>query len=165
MATILCIGSELMSGRQLVLHSAGFKVVIATNEVASLAVYRATTVDAVILDSRVCTSEVSHFASTLKNIQPVVPIVLITDSGTDNLLQGRASYDRILSRLDGPVVLLETLRQLISRGVAVSDATKQTAAETRSSAHELRSRIKTLRDSLSKTRQLSKELSKHPKRD
>src|SRR5437667_9499046 len=138
-----------MSGRQLVLHSAGFKVVIATNEVASLAVYRATTVDAVILDSRVCTSEVSQFASTLKDIQPTIPIVLITDSGTDNVQQVAASYDRILSSLDGPVVMLETLRQLISRGVVLSDATKHMAAETRTGARELRSRMKTLRDSLS----------------
>jgi DNA-binding response OmpR family regulator len=112
MSSVLCIGNKAVVSRYLVLHSAGFNTLIATNKLASLAVCRSIKVDAVLLDSRSCVADISHLASELKSVRPDIPIVLITDSGFEGPKSG---VDRIVCRLDGPVALLGALNELIVR--------------------------------------------------
>ena len=149
MATVLCIGGETLHTRHPLLRSAGFDVLTATNECASLAVGRLTTVDAVILDTCFPISDLPGLATELKCMRPSLPVVLISDLGEDDAPQPGILFDRVLSRLDGPVALLTTLRELTSNVVSISDAAKCSARETRRESRRLRESMADMRHKIS----------------
>jgi DNA-binding NarL/FixJ family response regulator len=157
MATVLCIGGETPSTRHALLRNAGFEVLTATSECTSLAVGRLPTVDAVILDSRAQVASLSELATELKCSRPTLPVVLVTDWGTDDAPQPTFAFDRVLCRLDGPAVLLQSLRQLIAGVVAISKVNREWATETRSLSRQLREGMAEMRKTMRRTRELSQE--------
>ena len=154
MATVLCIGGETLHTRHPLLKSAGFDVLIATNECASLAVGRLPTVDAVILDTRSPIADLPGLATELKCMRPSVPLVLVSDLGPDDAPQPGILFDRVLSRLDGPVALLTTLQELTSNVVSISDAARCSARETRSESRRLRDEMAKMRHKMERLREM-----------
>lgn len=155
MSTVLCVGGESLHTRQPLLKSAGFDVVSATNEEASLAAGRLGNVDAVILDSHSAIPDLSRLATELKRERPSLPVVLVSDAGGEDAPQLSGTFDRVISRLDGPAALLATLREVTSGVISISDATRASARETRSRSQELsqemsemRSRMRLIREKL-----------------
>ena len=112
MATVLCMGGENLYTRHPLLKTAGFEVVTATSRSASLAAGRLPQVNAVILDTHSPIDNVTALATELKCIRPSLPILLVSDSGVEDGLQPGIPFDCVLSRLDGPSALLETLHEL-----------------------------------------------------
>lgn len=129
MATILCINGGGQHTRLSLLKNAGYDVLTATTECASLAVGRLPSVDAVILDSRSPISNLPALATELKCERPALPIVLVTDAGVHDAPEPLMAFDHIISRLDGPVVLLATLREVIVGVISIAVA-KQWAEQT-----------------------------------
>lgn len=120
MDTVLCVSSKSLPTRISLLKSSGYEVLIATNECASLAVGRLSSVDAVILDS--CSSiNLLAIARELKRERPSLPILLVTDAGVEDVPEPSSAFDRIISRLDGPAVLLGTLRELMVGVVSIGN--------------------------------------------
>jgi DNA-binding NtrC family response regulator len=157
MSTVLCVGGESLHTRQPLLQSAGFEVVTATNEQATLAAGRLGKVDAVILDSHAAISNLARLAHELKCERPSLPVVLVTDTGAQDESQPLSAFDRVLSRLDGPAALLAILRELTSGVICITDATRGSARETRSRSRELRRQMSEMR---SRIRKLQKKLTK-----
>lgn len=106
-ATVLCVGgNENLHTRNLVLQSAGFDVTVATTKAAALAAMSSTEV---ILDPS-SSDHPEDLATELKHVRPTVPVLLVANHMTDDFA-GR-EVDRTICRLDGPIVLLQTLREL-----------------------------------------------------
>ena len=154
MATVLCIGGETLHTRHPVLKSAGFDVLMATTECASLAIGRLPTVDAVVLDTRSAISDLPGLATELKCMRPSLPVVLVSDLGTEDGLLPGIAFDRVLSRLDGPAALLATLRELTSNVVSISVASTRSARETRSESRRLRAKMAEMRQEMRRLREI-----------
>lgn len=96
MATVLCIGGEALHTRHPLLKSAGFDVLTATNECASLAIGRLPAIHAVILDTHSAISDLSGLATELKCMRPSLPVVLVSDLGAADAPQPGIVFDRVL---------------------------------------------------------------------
>lgn len=82
MATVICVGGEALHTRHPLLKSAGFDVLTATNESASLAIGRLPGVDAVVLDTNCVISDLPKLATELKCMRPhLSPSSLYPTSG------------------------------------------------------------------------------------
>jgi DNA-binding NarL/FixJ family response regulator len=157
MATVLCIGGETLSTRHALLKNAGFDVLTATSECVSLALGGLPTVDAVIMDSRAAVASLPEIATELKCSRPTLPVVLVTDWGGDDAPRPTVAFDRVLCRLDGPAVLLQVLRELITGAVATSRVNREWTRETRSRSRQLREGMAEMRQTMRRTRVLSEE--------
>jgi DNA-binding NarL/FixJ family response regulator len=146
MATILCAGGESLHTRGQVLNSAGFDVVTVRTEEELLAAGRLPDVAAVLLDSRSNISDLPAVATHLKRAHPRLRVVLVTDAGMEDVIEPVVGVDRIMSRLDGPAALLQTLRELTA-GTTCSAATNY--ARTR----ELFRRVEKLKRQVSRLRE------------
>ncbi|HLK32123.1 MAG TPA: hypothetical protein VKT29_03475 [Terriglobales bacterium] len=151
MATVLCVGGESLHTRQPLLRSAGFEVLTAIDESASLAVSRWANVDAVILDSHSAIPNLTHLAAELKSGNPALAVLLVTDCGAEDAEP--SVFDRVISRLDGPTTLLLTLRELTSGVISISGTAKSSARELRSSSRKLRERLAETRRNLRNLRE------------
>ncbi|HEY6937789.1 MAG TPA: hypothetical protein VI424_11585 [Terriglobales bacterium] len=159
MPTVLSIDTGAHQSRELVLAKNGYQVVPAHDLHHALEFFRSSTVDVVVLDAGSCVSTISLFARQLKTAKPQVPVLLIADNAADADNEPEpACFDAVMSRLEGPVVLLERLRML----TATADTGTKTALATRSNSSELRARMRHLRQQLARARELSREiLNKH----
>jgi response regulator RpfG family c-di-GMP phosphodiesterase len=153
MATVLCVGGETLHTRHPLLKHAGFDVLTANSERASLAVGRLAKVDAVVLDSHANISSLPELATELKAARPNLPIVLVTDAGVGDLPEPAIGFDRVLSRLDGPKVLISSLRELTGCVISTSDWTRRSAREVRDNSQKLRQKMAEMRDRLSHLQQ------------
>jgi hypothetical protein len=157
MSTVLCIGGEALHTRHPLLKSAGFDVLTATNECASLAIGRLPTVDAVILDTHSAISDLPGLATELKCMRPSLPVVLVSDLGADDAPQPGIVFDRVLSRLDGHAALLAAIHEVTSNVVSISSAARYSARRTRGESQRLRDgmaemKMERLREILSRKR-------------
>jgi len=143
MAAVLCVGgTESLHSRNLVLQSAGFDVTVATSEAAAIAAVSSTAQQAVILDSS-STDRPAHLATELKRLCPAVPVLLVADNAPDETIE--PEYDRIVCRLDGPVVLLQTLQELISGVTEINRIRRRSARETRAQSRKMCERLREMR--------------------
>jgi DNA-binding response OmpR family regulator len=159
MPTVLSIDTGAHQSRELVLAKSGYQVVQAPDLHRALEFFCSSTVDVVVLDAGSSVSTISPFARLLKTAKPQVPLLLITDNAADVDNEPEpACFDAVMSRLEGPEVLLERLRMLIT----TADSGMRTARATRSHSSELRARMRQLRQQLARARELSREiLNKH----
>ena len=127
------------------LQSAGFNVTVATTEAAAIAALSSTEVLAVILDSSLSDTP-AHLATELKHIRPAVPVLLMTDNAPDETVE--AEFDRIICRLDGPSLLLQTLHELTSGVVAVNWRNRQLARGKRAESIKVRGRLVKMRQEM-----------------
>ena len=159
MATVLCIDRGPRHTRELVLSHSGYQVLHADNIHYAAELFRSSTIDAVVLDAGMSLSTLSPFANVLKMARPEVPILLVADSAEEVEDNGAApTFDAVMSRLEGPVALLNRLRDLITAAQERSQAGLLAASATLNRSQELRARMKELRKELRKTQKLSREL-------
>ena len=159
MPTVLSIDTGAHQSRALVLAKNGYQVVPAHDLQHALEFFRSSTVDVVVLDAGSCVSTVSPFARQLKTAKPRVPLLLITDNAADAENEPEpACFDAVMSRLEGPAVLLERLRVLIGSTQDAANSGRQTASATIRSTSELRARMRRLCQHLARAQELSREI-------
>lgn len=159
MPTVLSIDTGAHQSRELVLAKNGYQVLHAGDLRHALEFFRSSTIDVVVLDAGSSVSTISPFASLLKTANPHIPLLLITDNAADADNEPEAvCFDAVMSRLEGPVALLERLRVLIGGTQQAANTGRQTARATVSKSSELRARMRQLRQQLARVRELSRQI-------
>ena len=117
---ILCIDDQtsLLSARTLVLQNEGYSVLAASSAAEGLRKFREMQVDLVISDHLLGGTTGAEIAAQMKREKPEIPIILI--SGVSEIPEGAQHVDLFLSKLEGPVVMLQEISKLLSRGNATA---------------------------------------------
>jgi CheY-like chemotaxis protein len=111
---ILCVDDEptVLATRKLVLQSAGYRVVTAANGDEGLSMFAEQAVEAVVLDYAMPGMDGGSVAAEMKRRNPDVPILMLSaymylpENATENV-------DAFLTKTDGPVAMLNTLKSLL----------------------------------------------------
>jgi two-component system response regulator CpxR len=111
--TILCVDDEQMalSVRIMVLESAGYVVLTATNASQGLEAFRAHPVDLVITDHLMSEATGSELAQELRRLDPNLPVIIL--SGGPILGGVREPPDYFLHKLDGPTEMIAKVRSIL----------------------------------------------------
>jgi DNA-binding response OmpR family regulator len=111
--TILCVDDEAtaLTIRKLLLEHAGYKVVPAPDATAALKFFKSQIIDLVISDHLLPDLTGTELALEMKLTRPFVPVMLL--SGITELPQGVEQADVFMSKLGGPVELLEKVADLL----------------------------------------------------
>jgi CheY-like chemotaxis protein len=113
MPTILAVDDNriaLMS-RRLLLESAGYTVVVASDAAEAVDIVHRQAVDLVLMDYYLPSGNGSEARREMKIAQPAMPILVL--SGVTELPEDLSNVDLFLSKLDGPEHLIATLRKFI----------------------------------------------------
>lgn len=113
--TVLLIDDEVagLRLRELVLQSAGFKALTATNGDDAMELFRLHDIDAVVTDHLLGRTSAAELAASMKRLKPFVPIVSL--SGTTNLDEALTYADQFIGKGEGPEILIDTLEQLLGQ--------------------------------------------------
>ena len=111
--TILCIDDEEMalSVRKMVLESAGYVVLTATNTCQGLEVFKANNIDLVITDHLLPPGTGSDLIAQLRQLTPNLPIMIL--SGGSIPTHAVEPPDYYLHKLEGPVEMIAKVRSVI----------------------------------------------------
>lgn len=111
---ILSVDDEpgILVSRQLILESAGYEVLSATDGEQALSMFAEQSVDLVLLDYVMPGMDGGVVAEEIKNRNPRVPIVIISASPVDE--QSLGCVDCFIRKGDGPVPLLAKIKQLLA---------------------------------------------------
>src|SRR5689334_12121284 len=112
---ILCVDDEpvVLATRKLVLQSAGYRVVTASDGHEGLSLFRERTFNAVVLDYAMPGMDGGSVATEMKRLHPDVPILMLSahmflpDAALENV-------DAYMTKTEGPVAMLNTLRSLLN---------------------------------------------------
>jgi CheY-like chemotaxis protein len=112
---ILCVDDEptVLATRKLVLQSAGYQVLTASNGRDGLLIFSQQPISAVVLDYAMPEMDGSRVAEEMKRRHPEVPILMLSaymylpDTALENV-------DAYLTKTDGPVAMLSTLKSLLN---------------------------------------------------
>ena len=117
---ILCIDDQtsLLLARTLVLQNEGYSVLAASSAAEGLRKFREMQVDLVISDHLLGGTTGAEIAAQMKREKPEIPIILI--SGVSEIPEGAQHVDLFLSKLEGPVVMLQEISKLLKRGNATA---------------------------------------------
>ena len=111
---ILCVDDEptVLATRKLVLQSAGYRVVTATNGSEGLSLF-SDQINAVVLDYAMPGMDGGQVAAEMKRRNPDVPILMLSAYMflPDAAL---ANVDAYLTKTEGPVAVLSTLKKLLN---------------------------------------------------
>lgn len=112
--TILCVDDETngLLIRKAILKLKGYRVITARNCPEALYVFNATPVDLVISDHFLSGETGCELARRLKEINPDIPVMLL--SGATEMPAEAACADVFLSKLEGPVKMLQVTAQLLT---------------------------------------------------
>jgi CheY-like chemotaxis protein len=112
-STILCIDDEeiALSVRKMVLESAGYVVLTATNASQGLKVFQANNIDLVITDHLLPPGTGSDLIARLRQLCPNLPIMVL--SGEITLPESVEPPDYYLHKLEGPVEMITRVRSVI----------------------------------------------------
>lgn len=112
--TILCVDDEptVLTTRKLVLQSAGYNVLTATNGHDGLSMFCEHPVEAVVLDYAMPGMDGGELATEIKRRNPDVPILMLSAYMylPDAALQ---DVDLFLTKTDGPVAMINALKSLL----------------------------------------------------
>ncbi len=97
----------------MVLESAGYKVLAASDAQSALETLANAAVDLVITDYRLGESTGTELAAKLKEVAPGVPVLIV--SGLPELPDGIGTADAFINKSLGPQVLLEKTSALLRR--------------------------------------------------
>lgn len=119
-ATILCLDDEAPSLylRRLVLESAGYRVLMATEVPQAMEIFQGNHIDLVIADHLLRGATGGEVAQAMKSLKPHVPIMIF--SGLAELPEGGESADSFVSKGQSPTDLLKHVANLLARGVTQS---------------------------------------------
>jgi CheY-like chemotaxis protein len=114
-ATILCIDDHAngLMGRKIFLENNGYEVLEASGGTEGLKLFRAHSVDAVVLDYQMPGMNGDVVAAKMKRVKSHVPIMLLSGYGPLPMSKLEA-VDIFLSKSQPPKILLSTLQGLLS---------------------------------------------------
>ena len=159
MATVLSVDNGAHQSRELILAQSGYQVLHAGNLHQALELSRSSTVDVIVLDCGSSVSTILPFTRLLRSAKPDVPLLLITDNAADADNEPEAAcFNVVMSRLDGPMVLLQRLGELVAGTQKSANTGRQMASTTLSNASELRAHMRQLRRQLARARELSRQI-------
>lgn len=112
--TVLCVDDEALGLqiRRALLEMAGFKVLTALDGKTAISLFKANTIDAVLLDYLMPGMDGGRVAAAMRTIKPKVPILL--HSACVDLPQETVDLvNATLSKGEGPEMLINRLQLLI----------------------------------------------------
>jgi CheY-like chemotaxis protein len=110
---ILCVDDEPnpLILRKLILEKAGFAVVPVESAARALDILQKQPVDLVLTDLLMPNMSGTDLAREVKTVRPDVPVVVF--SGVNEVPPGAAQADLFLSKVEGPSILCERIRELL----------------------------------------------------
>ena len=110
--TLLCVDDNqtTLHLRKLVLESAGYSVLIASDSVTAMRLFSSSAVDMVVSDHFLQGCTGTELAATMKRLKPYVPIVII--SGLVDAPDGMEHADLFISKADSPPEVLQKISEL-----------------------------------------------------
>jgi len=112
---ILCVDDEpvVLATRKLVLQSAGYRVITASDGREGLSLFQERPVNAVVLDYAMPGMDGGRVAAEMKRMHPEVPILMLSAHMflPDNALE---NVDAYLTKTEGPIAMLNTLKSLLN---------------------------------------------------
>lgn len=115
MVTVLCIDDNetAMHVRKLVLESAGYSVLAASDAETAMQLFKSADVGIVLTDHFLRETTGTELAAEMKRLKPDVPIVIL--SGAVELPDGVECADLFLCKAESPATLLQKLAELLNR--------------------------------------------------
>lgn len=113
---ILCVDDETtgLSVRKMILESQGYRVVTAENGPDGLTIFSVEPIDLVVLDYKMPGMNGDVVADRMKQLKPFIPILMLS-AYVDLPNETLALVDRSLTKGDGPLILLNTVAELLTR--------------------------------------------------
>ena len=111
---ILSVDDEpgILFTRQKLLQNAGYEVLSAADGEQALHFFATHDVDLVLLDYLMPGMDGGFIARTMKQHKPLVPVIIVSASPVDE--QGLACVDCFVRKGQGPALLLEKIKQLLT---------------------------------------------------
>jgi CheY-like chemotaxis protein len=111
---ILCVDDEenALILRRLVLEKSGFEVLTASSAREAQEVLATRSVDLILSDQLMPGITGTELARTVKSIYPQIPFVLV--SGVNEMPEGIELTDMFISKLEGPVILIQKITELMT---------------------------------------------------
>jgi CheY-like chemotaxis protein len=125
-ATVLCIddNQNILELHKALLESNGYKVLIAPDGLAGIALAREHSVNAVVLDFNMPGMDGNQIAEVMMKEQPRLPVIICSGYLDDIPEPLRWFADALLQKADGPAALLSAVEKLVK---AATTATKKPA--------------------------------------
>jgi CheY-like chemotaxis protein len=98
--------------RRLVLEKSGFEVLTASSAREAQEVLATRSVDLILSDQLMPGITGTELARTVKSIYPQIPFVLV--SGVNEMPEGIELTDMFISKLEGPVILIQKITELMT---------------------------------------------------
>lgn len=113
-ATLLCVDDNqtALQVRKLVLESAGYSVLVASDFATAMDLFSSSAVDLVLSDHVLEGGTGTELAAALKRLKPDVPIAII--SGLVDAPEGIEIADLFISKTDSPPEVLEKIAGLLN---------------------------------------------------
>lgn len=111
---ILCVGHDqrVLETQKALLESAGWDVVVSTDDVEAILMTASHRADLVLLGDSIDLSERLFMCETLKKLNPFLMLVLVERDGGE--VADRAGADAVLESLSAPGILLKTIQNLFN---------------------------------------------------
>jgi CheY-like chemotaxis protein len=111
---ILCVDDEenALILRRLVLEKSGFEVLTASSAREAQEVLATRSVDLILSDQLMPGVTGTELARTVKAMYPQIPFVLV--SGVNEMPEGIELTDMFISKLEGPVILIQKITELMT---------------------------------------------------
>ena len=111
--TLLCVDDNqtALHVRKLVLESAGYSVLVASNFATAMGLFSSSAVDLVLTDHVMEDGSGTELAAAMKRFRPDVPIVII--SGLVEAPEGIEQADLFISKADSPPQVLQKISELL----------------------------------------------------
>jgi CheY-like chemotaxis protein len=111
---ILCVDDEenALILRRMVLEKSGFEVLTASSAREAQEVLATRSVDLILSDQLMPGITGTELARTVKTMYPQIPFVLV--SGVNEMPEGIELTDLFISKLEGPVILIQKITQLLT---------------------------------------------------
>jgi CheY-like chemotaxis protein len=113
--TLLCVDdSETdLHVRKLVLESAGYSVLVASDSATAMELFSSSAVDMVLSDCFLQNCPEGELAAAMKRLKPDVPIAII--SGLPETPEGMEHADLFICKIDTPPEVLQKIAKLLNR--------------------------------------------------
>ena len=112
--TLLCVDDNetALHVRKLVLESAGYRVLVASDSATAMEIFSSSVVDIVVSDHFLQDGTGIELAAAMKKLKPDVPIVII--SGLVDAPEGIEHADLFISKADSPPEVLQKIAELLN---------------------------------------------------
>ena len=111
--TLLCVDDNetALHVRKLVLESAGYRVLVASDSATAMEIFSSSVVDIVVSDHFLQDGTGIELAAAMKKLKPDVPIVIIL--GLVDAPEGIEHADLFISKADSPPEVLQKISELL----------------------------------------------------